>query len=442
MRGDYTMVNVLVIGNGAREHAITEAFSRSSRNPKLFAYMKSNNPGISGLCDSTETGSYSDLDKIKAFSIKNRIDLAFIGPEDPLSNGVSDLMAELGIGSVGPKKILAQLETSKSFTRNLVEKYNIPGNARYKVFSSEDGIREFMEELDGQFVVKADGLKGGKGVKVVGDHLDGISDGFDYCMECIKEDGRVVVEEKFIGQEFSLMSFVDGKTVRDLIPVQDHKRAYVGDEGPNTGGMGSYSDSDHLLPFITSDDLKQAHSITQMVCDAIHKETGEYYKGVMYGGFIATADGVRLIEYNARLGDPEAMNVLPVLKTDMVELSQAIVDGTLDRISLEFEDLATVCKYAVPEAYPDNPVKDDKVEKGDVGAAKLYYASVDKREDGLYMTGSRAIALVGIAPSIPEAEQIAENAVRNIKGRVFHRPDIGTAELIAKRIEHMKQLRP
>ena len=236
---------------------------------------------------------------------------------------------------------------------------------------------KFIKEL-GEYVVKADGLTGGKGVKVSGEHLANIDEGFAYAMECLNADGRVVIEEKFIGVEFSLMSFVDGVHVVDMPAVQDHKRALEGDKGMNTGGMGTYSDADHSLPFLRPGDLEAAHAITVKVAEAIYKETGKYFKGIMYGGFMAVKNGVGLIEYNARFGDPEAMNVLPLLKTDFIDVCERIIAGNLE--SVEFENKATVLKYIVPEGYPENPRKGEKIEIGEVPAGvKMYYGSVDAR---------------------------------------------------------------
>ena len=434
-------MNVLLIGNGAREHAIAEAIVNSPKKPKLFAYMKSKNPGIAKLAEDIQMGSYDNLDEIKNFTQSNNINFAIIGPEDPLNNGVVDALASVNIKSVGPVKELAKLETSKSFTRLLMKKYNIEGCPKFQVFESIDGVKEFLEELE-EFVIKPDGLTGGKGVKVFGEHLHSIDDGIRYCEEVLKTHPSVVVEKKLEGEEFSLQSFTDGKNILDCPPVQDHKRAFAGDKGPNTGGMGSYSDANHLLPFLTKKDIEDAHEITRKVMEAIYKETGKLYKGIMYGGFMVAKSGVKLIEYNARLGDPEAMNVLPLLKTDFIDICLGIINGTLNKVRAEFEKKATVCKYAVPQGYPANPVKNKKIDLTDIPEeARIYYASVDEKEDGIYMGASRAVAFVGIADDIEEAEVIAENAVCSVKGPVFHREDIGTKELIDKRIKHMQKIK-
>jgi phosphoribosylamine--glycine ligase len=301
-------------------------------------------------------------------------------------------------------------------------------------------MMEFASEL-GEIVVKADGLKGGKGVHVMGDHFETLEEGILYAKECVEKDGRVVIEEKLIGQEFSLMSFVDGENVIDMPPIQDHKRAYEDDTGPNTGGMGTYNYPENL-PFLTEQDLKDAHEINVQTAKALKEELGEPYKGVLYGGFIAVKDGVRLIEYNVRLGDPEAMNALPLLETDFVDICQAMIKGTLDELDIKFSKKATVCKYAVPEGYPVNPVKGEHIKIGPVPeGVKVFYAAVNEDTEGLVMTGSRAVAFVGIADNIEEAEKLAQQGVESVEGPIFYRKDIGTQELIQKRIEMMSNLR-
>lgn len=772
------MIKVLLIGNGAREHAIAEAIRNSPQMHSLFSYMKSNNPGIRNLSKRCEQGEYHDIERIKNFAEQVRPDFCVVGPEAPLDHGVVDALEKIGVPSVGPNKELAKLETSKTFTRLLMEKHKVPGLPEFRVFRDMDGVKEFLESLD-SFVVKPDGLTGGKGVMVHGEHLKDVNDALRYCEEVLKTHESVVVEEKLEGEEFSLQSFTDGKFVIDSPPAQDHKRAYVGDQGPNcysedteiltengwvtfdklkkdekvmtfdpkkktlklakpkkiywmkydgkmihfkhreldllvtpnhrmlvknrktkkmkiveadsfqgeneillsgvwkgksqkyyyieeydykfnrklkiqkikfkdwlrfmgiflsegyatirkdgcrvhvcqtkkskyfhdfegilsklpfkfsfserdskfrinsiqlakllktfgnskekyipdyiknatkediieflnafllgdgdihygkmrfhsgskkmiddiqelilkigtssiitvdkrkkmlnpinkkyykanevyslgikpensvgirkkdisevnynghvgcvtvstgfvvvrrnnrvaisgnTGGMGSYSCEDHLLPFIKKSDLEEAHRITELVARAIMKEIGSPYRGVMYGGFMVTRDGVKLLEYNARLGDPEAMNVLPILKSDFIDLCYGVISG-LANARTEFERKATVCKYVVPKGYPENPVKGERIELSSVPKAKVYYASVDQRPDGLYMSGSRAVAFVGISEDLWSAERIAEEAIKSIKGNVFYRSDIGTKALIEKRIRHMEMIR-
>lgn len=438
----------LLIGNGAREHALGEAIVRSPQKPELVVFADKINPGLQKIATVYEkVDSLSDLVKLRELVEREKPELAVVGPEAPIAAGAADLLEELGVGCVAPKKSSARLESSKGFTRKLLQDYGIPGNPDFAVFvpgsETEKAMRDFMKSLNGEFVVKADGLKSGKGVKVVGDHLSGIDDGLHFAMSCLNEDGRVVVEEKLVGEEFSAMFLTDGKTLVALPVSQDHKRAFEDDKGPNTGGMGSYSDEKNSLPFLQPEDLTAAREITEQVLVALQKETGETFRGVMYGGFIVTKNGVRLIEYNARFGDPEALNVFPILKTDFVAVCQKVVAGELVSLPLEFEKMATVVKYAVPEGYPNNPVAGSPIKiLGLPAGCQIFYAAVDVDSEGQVLTGtSRAIAVVGIAESLTAAEQISEAGMQKIEGRLFHRRDIGTPSLVEKRISHLKNLR-
>ena len=434
-------MKIMLIGNGAREHCIAETLKRN-KQAVLYSYLKSKNPGIISLSKDFEVGNYNELEKIKNYAKKIKPDFAIIGPEEPLSNGVVDLLKELKINAVGPNKSLARLETSKSFTRNLLRKYRIKGNPQFEIFNKNNigGAKKFIDDLE-QSVVKPDGLTGGKGVKVQGAHFKTKKEALEYCNEVLQTHPYVIVEEKLEGEEFSLQCMTDGKTGVAMPPVQDHKRAFVDDKGQNTGGMGSYSCEDHLLPFLTKKDVEEGLKMTKKVADAIHKETDDFYKGVMYAGLIVTKDGIKLLEYNARFGDPEAMNVLPLMETDFVAVCNAILNQQLHKIKIKFQNKATVCKYVVPKGYPDKPLKNQKIKIEKIPKnAKLYYASVEQREDRLYATASRAIACLGIADNLEKAERIAEQATASIRGKVFHRNDIGTKKLIEKRIKHMEQI--
>lgn len=432
-------VNILLIGSGAREHVMAEALKRAPEDVAIHAAMPRTNPGIKSLASSVLLGPLDDFKAIVGFAKEKNASFAIIGPETPLADGIVDALAEEGIASLGPTKELAQLESSKGFARTLMEKFGVPGLPRFMILKTEENLKKFIDELD-EIVVKPDGLTGGKGVRVQGDHFTTKDEGFEYAKELMKNDGKVVVEEKLLGEEFSLQSFCDGRTVVDCPVAQDHKRAFVDDKGPNTGGMGSYSDADHSLPFITSGELSQAHRINEKMAEALYRETGSYFKGIMYGGFIATKEGVKLIEYNVRFGDPEAMNVLPIMETSFVKVCQATIDGTLHTLNVQFSKKATVCKYVVPDGYPENPVKGEKVTIGD-HQARLYYASVDQKDDGLYMSGSRALAFVGVGDTLAEAERQAQEALESVKGKVFFRPDIGTSDMIRRRITHMEEVR-
>ena len=434
--------NFLVVGSGAREHAICRVLHRSPQEKKLFCLATNFNPGIAELCYDVTIGDINDPDSVTSYVEKNDVGLAIIGPENPLASGVADALSEMGVKAVGPKKDLAQIETSKAFARDLLKEYNIPACPEYKTFSSMEGVTDYLNELGENYVVKYDGLAGGKGVKVAGEHLFSYEEAEQYCRTLVEKGGQFVIEEKLTGQEFSLMSFCDGATLKHMPAVQDHKRAYEGDTGPNTGGMGTYSDANHSLPFLRDADIEQAQEINLATAKALKNKCGEGYKGILYGGFMATATGLKLIEYNARLGDPEAMNVLPLLESDFVIICRAIADGKLHDVDVKFRNQATVCKYAVPEGYPDNPVKGEIINvSGIENRAGLFYASVDIINDQLIEAGSRTVAVVGIDDSITAAEKIAEEEILSVTGPLFHRTDIGTKALVQQRIDHMDSLR-
>ena len=435
-------MTILLIGSGAREHAIARALDRSSQNKSIYCLASNMNPGIAELCVEITIDNFNDPELVSSYASEIGATLTIIGPENPLAEGVADALWNNGVKVVGPKKTLAQIETSKSFTRDLLTEYNIPACPKYKTFLALDGVAEFLSNLEEDYVIKYDGLAGGKGVKVAGDHLNSHEEALAYCRELVDRGGKFVIEEKLIGQEFSLMSFCDGETLKHMPAVQDHKRAYEGDIGPNTGGMGTYSDADHSLPFLTDENIIQAHEINNATAKALKDKFGDGYKGILYGGFMTTADGVKLIEYNARLGDPEAMNVLSLLESDFIAICQGIVDETLDKVDVQFAEQATVCKYAVPKGYPDNPIKGEPIDISNIeNLERLFYASVDFKDGQLVESGSRTVAVVGMANTISKAEKIAEKEISTVEGPLFHRNDIGTDELVQKRVQHMESLR-
>ncbi|MCP4476039.1 MAG: phosphoribosylamine--glycine ligase [Gammaproteobacteria bacterium] len=436
------MTTILLIGSGAREHAIAKAINASPQSTKLLCFASQRNPGILPLATTYQIGSLTAGKQVVAFARAQQADFAIIGPEAPLASGVADQLAAAGIAAIGPKKALAQLESSKAFTRDLLSRHHIDASPGYRQFNSMEGITDCLKQWPQCYVIKADGLMGGKGVKLFGDHLHSDEEALAYCQKLIAAGSSLVIEERLIGQEFSLISLTDGISLCHTPAIQDHKRAFVGDRGPNTGGMGSYSAANHRLPFLSAEDISAAKAINEATLQALKQEFSERYIGFLYGGFIATAEGVKLIEYNARLGDPEALNLLALLQSDFVALCQAMVAGTLDQIEAEFAHQASVCKYLVPEGYPDQPLKDAQVNISAVTAPQqLLFGAIDERDDKLYETGSRTLAVVACADTIDAAERLVETEIANIRGPLFHRPDIGTAALINQRIEQMNQLR-
>lgn len=448
-------MRILLVTNSARGEAIADAFLRSPRKPELIVCSTVKSPGLAAMAKELHVMDIMGLASIVDIAKKAACDFAFVAPDDPIGAGLADRLEAAGIPCVAPKRNLARIESSKSFARELMKKHGIDASPRFRSFTmssldqrhqTEIDIRAYLEhELHGHYVVKYDALKGGKGVKVSGEHLLTIDSGAKYAMECLQECGTVVVEEKLIGIEFSLMSFVSGTSVVDMPAVQDHKRAHAGDTGPNTGGMGTYSDVTHSLPFLEPSDLQAASEINKRIAIAIEAECDESYKGILYGGFIATANGVKVIEYNARFGDPEALNVLPLLESDFATICQAILTGTLTPDLVKFSQKATVCKYIVPNSYPEGKKEAGQkvlIPETYPENTKIYYGDVHLDDLGnVLLGGSRSLGIVGIGSSIAEAERSAESLCEKIAGPVRFRSDIGTIDSIQKRIDLMNTFR-
>ena len=434
-------MKILVVGTGAREHAICNAV----KDAELYSIMSNKNPGISRI-SKFQISSEKDIKGVKKFALDNKIDIAIIGPEAPLEMGIVDELQKEGIGCVGPTKAAARIETDKAFMRDLFETHNIGGSIVYKVFDNIRDAGDFIDEFGQEVVVKPIGLTGGKGVKIVGEHLEDGEAAKKYVKEIIENKisgySQVVIEEKLIGEEFTVQAFVDGDRIVPMPAAQDHPHAYEGDQGPITGGMGSYSDKNGLLPFLDKKSYNQSVKIMQDTIKAVKNEV-EPYKGILYGQFMLCKDGPKLVEYNARFGDPEAMNVLPLLETDFVDLCHGIIDGNLKRAN--FESKATVCKYIVPKGYPESgqagQILDVNESKINEESGLVYYAAVNQKDNKIYTSASRALGLVGIGDSIADAEEICENVTKYVKGEVYHRRDVGTADLIQKRIKHMETIR-
>ena len=422
---------VLLVGGGGREHAIARAVADDCA---LYACASVRNPGIRRMAEGFETIDETDADAVAEYATEVGADLAVIGPESALEAGVADALDDAGVYAFGPRAAEARLETDKAYQREFMEEAGVPGCPDYAVFEDIEAACEYIDEYDGDLAVKPAGLTGGKGVKVIGDQVTR-EEAKAYLRD--SDYDRVVLEERLVGEEFTIQAFVANGDLRTTPAVQDHKRAYEGDEGPNTGGMGSYTDAGRSLPFMAEGDHDAAVDVLEAVVDALPD-----YKGVLYGQFMLTDAGPKVVEFNARFGDPEAMNTLPVLATSFVDVLAAARDG--DPLpALSFSGEATVCKYAVPDGYPTDPDAGAEiaVDEESVGDALLYYASVDERDGRLYTTTSRAFAVVGRGDSIAAAETQAEDALAAAGDRVRIRNDIGTADLVQRRIDHMDELR-
>jgi len=441
-------MNVLIVGGGAREHAICEAINQSD-TCNLFCVMSNKNPGIEKICKDCLIEKETNVQAIVDYALKQSINIVLIGPEAPLEAGLTDALQENKIKVCAPSQKAARIETDKEWMRNLLKKYNVLGQLKFRSFTDDKKAKEFIDSLNSEVVIKPIGLTGGKGVRVYGDHFSNITEAHQYVREILDRriggKAKVLIEEKAIGEEFTMQAFADGSIILPLPLVQDHKRLQPGDKGPNTGGMGSYSSSDGLLPFVNKSDYEEAAIILQQIIESLQKEECPYI-GPIYGQFMLTNDGPKIIEINARFGDPEAMNVLPLLKNDYLDICQSMIAGNLNEKKLDIKKQATVCKYIVPEGYgiksfAGKIIYVDESKISDSGSL-LFYASVNKENNHITTTSSRSLAIVGLSDTIADAEKKCENGLKGITSDyIFIRHDIGTDELIQKRIHHMREIR-
>ena len=438
-------MRILVVGGGAREHAICDAVVRGGG--ELYSVMKNLNPGIARMSKAYKLMDERNVPEVLDWAKGEAVEMLVVGPEASLQEGIVDSFSEAGIPSASPTRAAARIETDKAFARDLMLRHDVPGRVEHHTFDDVAEMEAFVRGYKGRLVVKPIGLTGGKGVRIEGEQMANKDEVVAYAKEVIEEgiggSAKVVIEECVEGEEFTLQCFTDGMTLKAMPPVQDHKRAYEGDVGPNTGGLGSYSAANHLLPFLPPQVLEQAEVICQAIIDALRRE-GCPYVGAIYGQFMYTPRGPVVIEINARFGDPEAMNVLPLLKTSYVDVLKAMVTGNLNQVELEFAPKATVCKYIVPKGYgvsslADVPLGINEEVVGSSGAI-MFYASVNEREGTIYTTSSRSVAFVGCGPTIAEAEAKAEAALSSVSGEYDARHDIGKPETIERKVNHMRHV--
>lgn len=420
-------MKVMIVGGGGREHAIAMSVAKSSRVDKI--YCLPGNAGIEEVAECAPIGPM-EFDKIKDFAKEKKIDLAVIGMDDPLVGGLTDVLEAEGIRTFGPRKNAAILEGSKAFSKDLMKKYNIP-TAAYENFSDADAALSYLKTAKYPIVLKADGLALGKGVL--------ICNSFEEAQEGVKEimldkkfgasGNTMVVEEFMTGREVSVLSFVDGKTVKTMTSAQDHKRAKDGDEGLNTGGMGTFSPS----PFYTKEIAEYCEkNLFQPTVDAMRAE-GREFKGIIFFGLMLTEDGPKVLEYNARFGDPEAQVVLPRMKTDIIDVMEACIDGTLDQMDLEFEDNAAVCVVLASDGYPvayekGIPITGFEAFKNKEGYY-CFHAGTKKNENGEIVTnGGRVLGITAKGSDLKEARKNAYEATEWISfANKYMRHDIGKA---------------
>jgi phosphoribosylamine--glycine ligase len=440
-------MKVLLIGHGGREHALGEALA-GSEGVVLYSWMKNCNPGLKQLSRKYTLGDECNGKEVSRYAKAEGIDLAVIGPEDPEASGVVDELESADIPVANPNREGARIETSKSFMRELLKKHRIDANPVFGVFDSPDEAKKFVKELNLLIAIKPIGLTGGKGVRVYPEHFRNLDEASREIENILENktggESKVLIEEKMEGEEFTLQAFCDGNKIIPTPLVQDHKRLCEGDTGPNTGGMGSYSLANGLLPFVEMKEKKRAADILKNIVDALSRE-GIRYKGAIYGQFMLGPDKLRITEINARWGDPEVINVMPLLKSDFAKLCMEMAEGKLLAGKVKFDSLSTVCKYLVPEGYGTSPLAGERIsvdqEKINANGVRLYYATVDEREGALFTTSSRSVALLGVSKQVENAEKRVEMASEWVKGKLYMRHDIGKKALLSSRIEHMERLR-
>ena len=420
-------MKVLIVGGGGREHAIAWKVAQSPRVDKL--YCAPGNAGIAEVAECVDIG-VMEFDKLVAFAKEKEIDLTVVAPDDPLAAGAVDAFEAAGLRAFGPRANAAILEGSQAFSKDLMKKYGIP-TAAYETFNTPEAALRYLETAPMPIVLKADGLALGKGVLICKDREEAKAGVKTLMLD--KQFGsagdRIVVEEFMTGREVSVLSFVDGKTIKIMTSAQDHKRAKDGDQGLNTGGMGTFSPS----PFYTDEvDAYCKEHIYQKTVDAMRAE-GREFKGIIFFGLMLTEKGPKVLEYNARFGDPETQVVLPRMKNDLVELFEACIDGTLENVELEFEDNAAVCVVLASDGYPEKYEKGYKIsglEKfKDADGYYVFHAGSKFDADGNIVTnGGRVLGVTATGKDLKEARANAYKATEWVEfGNKYMRSDIGKA---------------
>ena len=439
-------MRVLIVGGGAREDAIGSALHDAYAT--LLVATSNANPGLAAVAEETLLTDPTNAEAIVAFARARRVDYAVVGPEAPLAAGVGDALRAVEIPVVGPSRAGAQIESSKRYCRELLARHGVPGAPRDVPVSNLDEVNARVAEMHGPFAVKPVGLTAGKGVKVQGLDFTTAEEGATYAKEFLAahpEAGGVLLEERLEGEEFSLMAFVTDSGVYPMPVVQDYKRAGDGDAGSNTGGMGSYSQRDHLLPFLSASMRDRAFDILRGAVDAMRAEAIPY-RGILYGGFMLTSDGPKLLEFNARFGDPEGVNVLSLYEQgDLDRLLHGVATGHVDPNLVRFRLRATALKYVVPPGYPDDPVAGGILTLDlpaiEAAGARVRYGSVSGAGPSqVRLTRSRGLAIVAEASAVHEAGARVEQALAHIAGDFRVRHDIASKEDLARRVEKMRRL--
>ncbi|MBT2737768.1 phosphoribosylamine--glycine ligase [Bacillus sp. ISL-7] len=416
-------MKVLVIGGGGREHAIVWKLSQSPKVTQI--YCAPGNPGIAELATCVSI-AVSDIEKLAAFAKKEQINLTFVGPEEPLSLGIVNYFKEQGLAVYGPSKEAALIEGSKAFAKELMMKYEIP-TANYASFTNYEEALAYVRSEGAPIVIKADGLAAGKGV-VVAKTLIEAEEALQSMMKEVSfgsAGARVVIEEFLEGEELTLLAFVNGTTVKPMVPAQDHKPVFDGDKGPNTGGMGTYAPLPHIDPSIV---VRIIDEIVGPTAKAMADE-GCPYEGILYTGLMLTKSGPKVIEYNARFGDPETQVVLPLLETDLLDILLASLTGELEKVEVKWKDKSAVCVIMSSAGYP-GPYEKGQVIKGldhVTEPAIVFHAGTTLKDGEMLTNGGRVLGITAIGDHLKEARELAYQSVEKVSFNGAHyRTDIGS----------------
>ncbi len=419
-------MRVAVVGSGGREHAIVKKIAENKRVTELYA-LCGNGGMTEAVCIDIKP---TDIDGIVKFATEKKLDYVVVAPDDPLAMGLTDRLREAGIASFGPSKAAAEIESSKVFAKNLMKKYGIP-TARYEVFSDIEKALDFVKTAPLPLVVKADGLALGKGV-IIANTREEATDAVNKIMRDKafgKSGDEVVIEEFLTGPEVSVLAFTDGKTVVPMVSSMDHKRIGDGDTGLNTGGMGTIAPNPYYTPAVADECMKKIFLPTIKAMNA----EGRTFCGCLYFGLMLTPSGAKVIEYNCRFGDPETQVVLPLLKTDLLTVMQAVSEGRLDEIEVGFSDESAACVIMASGGYPEAYEKGKEIDVPSDVLPRVYFAGAAEKNGKLYTNGGRVLGVTNVAPTLGEAIERSYADVKRIKFEgAYYRTDIGAKAMKAK----------
>ena len=428
-------IKVIMIGSGGREDALARRIKESGGT--IVSIMTNDNPSIRSMSERVHFAGEDEVEKIVDIIRDENPDVVYVSPDSFLETAIVDKLEYSKIRVASPSSRAFKIESSKIYMRQLMKRYGISGNIKFEVFDSEYEAGKFLDDLSREFAIKPAGLTGGKGVKLTDAHFRNREEAKEYAFSIIRNDRKVLIEEKIEGEEFSLQAFTDGTTLVFAPVAQDYKRLLDGDEGPNTGGMGSITDRNGSLPFLKQENIEKAKDILAKFVKSLYDD-GALFRGVIYGQFMQTMKDVKVIEINGRLADPEGINILTLFDGDICELLMSTANAELLEKKFRFRKVASVVKYIVPKGYGYNPESTTlKVNTENLpGDVRIFYGSVSGTLNEVVTTHSRALAIYAEGETIWEASEKIEANLWRITGEYEMRHDIGSKKSLAKKVEY------